>query len=65
MKKGYGKTLEVEDMYNVCPEDKSQILGDKLERYLFIVCLFYKKNPCAFTMWSILLVETSQRQKDD
>ena len=44
MKKGYGKTLEVKDMYNVCPEDKSQILGDKLERYLFIVCLFYKKK---------------------
>ena len=33
MKKGYGKTLEVEDMFNACPEDKSEILGDNLEKY--------------------------------
>ena len=36
MKKGYGKTLEVEDMYNVCPEERSEVLGDKLEKY----CIF-------------------------
>ena len=31
-KKGYARRLVVNDMYNVCPEEQSQILGDRLER---------------------------------
>lgn len=31
-KKGYVRTLEVEDMYNPCPEDQSEYLGGRLEK---------------------------------
>ena len=30
--KGYGKTLEADDLFDVCPSDQSNALGDKLER---------------------------------
>jgi hypothetical protein len=31
-RKGYGKDLEVEDLYNTLPNDRSELLGDELEK---------------------------------
>lgn len=31
--KGYDKDLEVEDLYNILPNDRSEMLGDELEKY--------------------------------
>lgn len=30
-KKGYGKALDVDDLYNPLPSDRSECLGDRLE----------------------------------
>lgn len=35
-RKGYSKTLEVDDLYNPLTSDKSQYLGDRLEKYLYV-----------------------------
>jgi hypothetical protein len=34
MRLGYSKTLEVDDLYDVIPEDQSNELGLKLQRYV-------------------------------
>jgi hypothetical protein len=31
-RKGYDKNLEVEDLYNTLPNDRSEMLGDELEK---------------------------------
>ena len=31
-RKGYGKDLEVEDLYDTLPSDRSEMLGDELEK---------------------------------
>jgi hypothetical protein len=31
-RKGYGKDLEVEDLYNTLPNDRSELLGDELQK---------------------------------
>lgn len=33
-KKGYQRTLELTDLYEALPEDRSSNLGDRLERYV-------------------------------
>lgn len=34
-KTGYRKTLETDDLYNPITPDKSEILGDRLERFVY------------------------------
>lgn len=34
-KKGYQKTLDVDDLYNPIKSDRSTVLGDRLERLVF------------------------------
>jgi len=31
-RKGYGEDLEVEDLYDTLPSDRSEMLGDELEK---------------------------------
>jgi hypothetical protein len=31
-RKGYGKNLDVEDLYDTLPSDRSEMLGDELEK---------------------------------
>ena len=32
---GYRRQLDVQDIFDVCPSDKSDVLGDNLEKYVF------------------------------
>lgn len=48
-KKGYSKTFEVDDLYNPLTADKSQNLGDRLER-----CAFQKKGPFVCFILSVI-----------
>lgn len=44
-KKGYQKTLDVDDLYNPIKSDRSTILGDRLERLVFSFCLLLFLQP--------------------
>lgn len=52
-KKGYQKTLDVDDLYNPITSDRSTILGDRLERLVFI--------HVSFILSSFILVFSSLR----